>query len=301
MGEQVKRLQPNTFGHTSRSAWLLLKALPQVFRQASNDWVNDNAQRLGASVAFYTLLSLAPLIVIAIAVAAFFFGQHAAQGRLAWEIRDVAGTEVAGKIQEIIKGAYTPRTSVVASLLGVATLLFAASSVFVELHDAMNIIWHVPAPPGQTGAALFIRLIKDRFYSVATVLGTGFLLLVSLALEAGIAAMRISVPRFAIFIASYLLIAVLFAAIYKIVPDVRLKWSDVAPGAIIASLLFVIGKQVMGLYFAHANFGSTYNAAGSPIVVLLWVYYSAQLFFWGTEFTKVYKNTLESLGDEQQH
>jgi membrane protein len=272
-----------------RPSWFLFKILPQVFKQASSGWINDNAPRLGASVAFYTLLSLAPVIIIAVAVAGVVYGQEAAQGRLASEIEGIAGPEVARKIQEIIRGAYQPRTGVIATVLGLVTLLFGASSVFVELHDAMNTIWHVSLPPDRTNAARVIRLIRDRFYSFVTVLGLGFLLLASLVLNAWIVAMRIAVPRVATFVVSYLLVAVLFATLYKTLPDVRLKWSDVALGATIAAVLFMIGKQIMGLYFAHASFGSTYSAAGSPIVVLLWVYYSAQLFFFGAEFSKVYK------------
>ena len=300
MGGESKPPVPNASGGANRSSWLLLKALPRLFRQTSSEWINDNAQRLGASVAFYTLLSLAPVIVIAVAVAAVVYGQEAAQGRLASAIRGMAGTEVARTIQEIIRGAYQPRTGVIATLLGLVTLVFGASSVFVELHDAMNTIWHVSPPLDRTNAATVIRLIRNRFYSFATVLGAGFLLLVSLVLNAWIAAMRISVPRAATFIMSYLVIAVLFASLYKIVPDVRLKWRDVAPGAMIASLLFMIGKQFMGLYFAHTRLGSAYSAAGSPIVVLLWVYYSAQIFFWGAEFSKVYKETVESQRDWQR-
>lgn len=291
---ELKPPQPNASRHTVGSSWLLLKALPRVFRQASSEWINDNAPRLGASVAFYSLLSLAPVIVIAVAVAAVVYGQEAAQGRLAWEIRGVAGPDVARTIQEIIRGAHHPRTGVIATLLGLVTLAFGASSIFVELHDAMNTIWDVSVPPDRTNAATVIRLIRDRFYSFATVVGTGFLLLVSLVLNAWIATMRISVPRAATFMISVLVIAVLFAALYKIVPDVKLKWSDVALGAMLTSLLFMIGKQLMGLYFANTTFGSTYSAAGSPIVVLLWVYYSAQLFFWGAEFSKVYTKTVGS-------
>jgi membrane protein len=294
MGGESKPRAPNAFRHSSRFLWLLLKALPRLFRQASSEWIDDNAQRLGAAVAFYTLLSLAPVIVIAVAVAAVIYGQEAAQGRLAWEIRGVAGPDVARTIQEIIRGADKPRIGVIATLFGLATLAFGATSVFVELHDAMNTIWNVPLPRDRTHAATAIRLIRDRFYSFAAVLGTGFLLLVSLVLNAWIAAMRIAVPQAATFLISYLVIAALFAALYKIVPDVRLKWSDVALGAMISSLLFMIGKQLMGLYFAHTDFGSTYSAAGSPIVVLVWVYYSAQLFFWGAEFSKVYKRTVGS-------
>ena len=245
-------------------------------------------------MAFYTLLSLAPVIVIAVALSAVVYGHEAAEGRLATEIGGVAGPEAARIIQEIIKGGYQPRTGVIATLLGLATLAFGASSVFVELRDAMNTIWHVSLPPCRNNAAKVFRLIRGRFYSFATVLGTGFLLLVSLVLNAWMAAMRIVVPRGATWIISCVFIAALFAALYRIVPDVELRWSDVAPGALFTSLLFMLGKEIMGLYLAHASFGSTYSAAGSPIVVLLWIYYSAQLFYWGAEFTKVYTETVGS-------
>ena len=276
-----------------------LKALPRVFRQASIEWVKDDGPRLGAALAFYILLSLAPVIVIAVAVAAVGYGQEAAQGRLASEIQGAVGPEVARTVQGIIRGAYQPRTGLIATLLGLVTLAFGASSVFVELHDAMNAIWHVSLPPDRTNAAAAIRLISARFYSFATVLGIGFLLLVSVVLNAWIAAMGIAVPRAATFLTSCLVIAVLFGALYKIVPNVRVKWSDVALGAVMASFLFMTGKELMGLYFAHAGFGSTYSAAGSPIVVLLWVYSSAELFFWGAEFSKVYTKTVGSESDRR--
>jgi membrane protein len=278
--------------------WLPLKALPRVFRQASHEWVHDNVPRLSASVAFYTLLSLAPVIVIAVALAAMVYGEKAAQGRLASEIQNMAGPEVARTIQDFIQGAYQPRTGVLATVLGLTTLIFGASSIFVELHEAMDTIWHVSPPPGRAHAATVMHLIRDRFYSFVTVLGIGFLLLVSLVLNAWMAAMKIAVPWAAGFVILYLVIAVLFAALYKILPDVKLKWSDVALGAMIAALLFVIGKQSMALYFAHATFG-TYSVAGSPIVVLLWVYCSAQLFFWGAEFSKVYRKTVVSQSERQ--
>jgi len=261
------------------STWKQCKALPRVFREALHEWMNDNVPRLGASLAFYTLLSLAPVVVIIVAVAGLAFGQKAAQGQLWWQIRDLVGSDRAGTIQEIIKGAYKPRAGVLATLLGLLTLGFGASSVFIELHDALNTIWHVPLRR-RTNAAIVIRLVKDRFLSFAMVLGAGFLLLVSLALNAWITAVGIFFPQIATFVMSVLVIAVLFAALYKIVPDVRLKWSDVALGAAVTSLLFTAGRQVTGLYFAKTNFGSTYGAAGSLLVVLLWVYYSAQLFFW---------------------
>lgn len=274
-------------------SWHPLRVLPRVCRQASSEWVNDHASRLGASLAFYTLLSLAPVIVIAVALAAVVYGEQAAQGRLASEITGIAGRDAARIIQEIILRAYRPRTGVIATLAGLATLAFGASSVFVELHDAMNTIWDVPVS-GRYNTAHIIRLIRDRFYSFATVLSIGFLLLASLVLNAWIAAMRLAAPRGAAFMILYLAMAVLFAGLYKMVPNVTLKWSDVVPGAVITSFLFTVGKQFMGLYFARTGFGSTYSTAGSPIVVLLWLYYSAQLFFWGAEFSKVYTRTVGS-------
>jgi membrane protein len=296
MGGEVEPPVPNPRG-ANNSLRFLLAALPRVFWQASSEWIDDNVPRLGASVAFYTLLSLAPVIVIAVAVAAVVYGQEAAQGRLASEIGGVAGPELGRLIQEVIRGVYKPRTGVIATLLGLATLAFGASSVFVELQDAMNTIWHISPRPGRTNAATVMRLIRNRFYSFATVLGTGFLLLVSLVLNTAIAALGISVPQAAIFASSSLLIAVIFAALYKILPDITLKWSDVALGAMITSLLFMIGKHLMELYFERTSLGSIYSAAGSPIVVLLWVYYSAQLFFWGAEFCKAYTKNIGSQRD----
>src|SRR5208283_890304 len=194
MGGESKPPAPNASRNSGGSWWFPLKALLRVFRQASGDWVDDNASSLGASVAFYTLLSLAPFIIIAVAAAAVVYGQEAAQGRLASEIQGMAGPDVARTIQGIVRSAYQPRTGVIATLLGLATLAFGASSVFVELHDAMNAIWHVPRPLAPNHSATLIRLIKDRFYSFATVLGIGFLLMVSLVLNAWIAAMTLAVP-----------------------------------------------------------------------------------------------------------
>ncbi len=268
--------------------------MPGLCRDASKEWINDNGPRLGAAVAFYTLLSLAPMVVIAIKVAAVFYGQQAAQGRLASEIHGIAGPEMARTVQDMIIAAHGSRTGGIASLAGLAVLIFGASSVFVELHDAMNTIWGVPLPSDRNHAATVIRLLKDRSYAFVTVLAVGFLLLVSLLLDAWIGAMRISLRPAAAFAISYLVIAVAFGVLCKIVPDVRLKWSDAAPGAITTALLFVLGKKLLGMYFVQTSAGSTYGAAGLPMVFLLWVYYSALLVFWGVEFSKVYTKTMGS-------
>jgi membrane protein len=292
-------LSPDRFLRVLRPCRRLLKALPRLLHQASVEWVDDNAPRLGAAVAFYTLLSLAPVVVIVVAVAAAVYGQDAAQGRLAWEIRGIAGPDVARTIEEIIAHAYYPRSGMIATVLGLATLAYGASSIFVELRDAMNTIWHVSPAPDRNHAATVLRLIRDRFYSFATVLAIGFLLLVSLVANAWMAAMRVSAPPAANFLATCLVVAVLFGALYKILPDVALKWSDVALGAVITSLLFMLGNLLMGAYFADANFGSSYRAAGSPLIVLLWVYYSAQILFWGAEFCRAYTCTLGSRSGPQ--
>lgn len=275
-------------------AWPVIRRLPWLIRQASNEWSTDNVPRLGASMAFYTFLLLAPLIIVIVAAAAAVYGQDAAHGRLAIEIQGIAGADVAATIEEIIARASQPRTGLVAALLSLATLAFGATSVFVELHDALNLIWRVPAPLDLTYSAAAIRLVRDRVYAFVTVLGAGVLLLLTLVSNAGLAAAGIAAPRFAMFVLSWLVIALLFGSLFKMVPDVRLKWGDVALAALLTALLFMVGKQVMAAYFAHTSFGLTYSTAGSPIVVLLWVYYSAQLFFWGAEFSKVYTRELGS-------
>lgn len=269
-----------------------------LLKQTVNAWIDDNAPRLGASLAFYTLLSLAPLLIIVVAVAALVFGQKAAQGQLIWEIQDLVGKEGAQAIQGLIQSAYKPGAGAMATILGLLTLIFGASAVMAELRDALNIIWHVPAPAAFSSLRSFVRLAEERFYMFGLVLGVGFLLLVSLALNAAISALGTlfgsqlpvseSALRLVIFVSSFLVATFLFAAIYKFLPDTRLKWSDVIVGACFTSLLFTIGKQLIGIYLGRASFGSTYGAAGSLVIVLVWVYYSAQLFFLGAEFTKVY-------------
>jgi membrane protein len=275
-----------------------------LLKQTVNAWIDDNAPRLGASLAFYTLLSLAPLLIVVVAVAALAFGQKAAQGQLIWEIQDLVGTEGARAIQGLIQSAYKPAAGTTATVLGVLTLVFGASAVVVELRDALNIIWHVPAAANFSSLRSFFGLIRERFYLFGLTLGVGFLLLVSLALNAAIAALGSlfgsllpaseSVLHLAVFLISFLVITFLFAAIYKFLPDVQLKWSDVIVGACFTSLLFTIGKQLIGIYLGKASFGSTYGAAGSLVIVLVWVYYSAQLFFFGAEFTKCYTATFGS-------
>jgi membrane protein len=265
-----------------------------LIRESASEWSDDNAMRLSASLAFYTLLSLAPLLVVIVAIAAMALGRKAAEGQLAWEIQGMLGMDQARAVEAVIRGALKPNSGGIATLISVITLALGASAVVVELQDALNIIWHVRTARGKSTLASIVTLVKQRFYGFAMVLAVGFLLLVSVLLSAWITAMGRSFPvhetglHAITFLVSFVVIAVLFAAIYKIMPDVELQWSDVTVGACFTAFLFTIGKQLIGLYLGEAEIGSGYGAAGSLVVVLVWVYYSAQIFFFGAEFTKVY-------------
>jgi membrane protein len=283
---------------------LRFKEIAALIQRSVTEWNADNAPRLGAALAFYTLLSLAPLLVVIVGVAALAFGRKAAGGHLAWQIQGLMNRDVAEAIQALIQEAYKPGTGVIAASLSILTLIWGASSVVVELRDALNSIWRAPvAPTGRRFAEVF-RFVKERFYSFALVLGVGFLLLVSLVLSTWISAAgrflgsRLPIPEsvlhLTMFLISFLVITFLFAAIYKILPDVKLEWSDVLAGASITSLIFTAGKQLIGLYLGKASFTSTYGAAGSLVILLVWVYYSALLFFLGAEFTKVYTRNFGS-------
>ena len=294
MGIKSKPSVRSAFRQSGRSSLILLEALPGLFTRASSEWINDNCPRLSASLAFYTLLSLGPIIVLVVALGDVFAGQEAVEDRLGSVVRGVIGFDVSRAVRELIGADYKPHSGVITTLFFLATLAFGASSMFVELRDAMNTIWNVPLVFNRNKTVSIFRPIHDRIYSLTIVLAIGFLLLVLMVLGKWITAMRIAVPRTATFAALHLAITTLFAALYKIVPDVTLKWKDVSLAALFTSLMFMLGKQLMEMYFENANFGSTYSAAGSPIVVFVWVYYSAQLFFWGVEFSKAYAKTMGS-------
>ena len=250
----------------------------------------DSAQ----AVAFYSVLSIAPLLLISLAGAALVFGHEAASGQIVGEIRGLVGKEGAEAIQEMLNNAHKPRTGSFAALIGFATLLFAASGVFGELQNAMNTIWKVQPKPGR-GIRSFL---KDRFFSFAMVLGTGFLLLVSLILSTAVAAMSqyivgvVPVLKPALLaadtIASATVITLLFALIFKILPDARIAWRDVWVGAVLTMVVFLIGKAMIGAYLGRSSYGSAYGAAGSLVVLVVWVYYSSQIVYFGAEFTQVY-------------
>ena len=264
-----------------------------ALKRAAMEWINDNVMSLSASVTFYTLLSLAPLVIIILKVLSVVFHKHnAAQQKLHDTIADQIGTTASTAIDAILSASGNkPKDGLVASIIGLVILLFGASGVFTELQQAMNTIWGVKAKPGQ-GIWGFLR---TRLLSFGMVLGIAFLLLVSLFVSTGVAAIakwlsgNLKIVSFAgDVVVSLLVITLLFAMIFKFLPDVKIRWKYVWLGAALTAVLFVIGKWGLSAYFRFVSPTSTYGAAGSLVMVLLWVYYSSFILFYGAEFTKVY-------------
>jgi membrane protein len=271
-----------------------------ILRKSFDDWIEDKAPRLGASLAFYAAISIAPLLVIALSIAGFFFGEEAARGEIVDELQSLVGKEGGKAIEEMIENANKPRTGTLAAAFGIATLLFGASGVFGQLQDALNTIWEVKP---KSGRGLW-GFIKDRFLSLAMVMGVMFLLLVSLLVTAALSTLTALTERLpdavewlaplANFAISFVVIATLFGIMFKWLPDVKIAWRDVWLGAILTALLFTIGKFAIGLYLGRSSTASSYGVAGSFVVLLLWTYYSAQILFFGAEFTQVYANQFGS-------
>ena len=270
------------------------KAILQLLKNTYTEWSRDKAPRMGAALAYYTIFSLAPLLVIAIAIAGFVFGREAVEGRITYEIQGLIGSESARAVQTMIQSAHKPAHGVIATIVGVAILLIGASGVFTEMQDALNTIWKVDTT-SKTG---IWNMLKYRFNSFGMVLGIGFLLLVSLLLSAALTAVAtyassfLPIPPVAIhaidFIFSVVFIAALMALIFKLLPDVKVVWADVWVGATLTSLLFTAGKFLIGFYIGKSVTMSAYGAAGSVVIILAWIYYSAQLLYFGAEFTQVY-------------
>jgi membrane protein len=269
------------------------KAVWRLLSATYTGWSEDKAPRLGAALAYYTVFSLAPLLVITISIVGLFLGAEAARGQIVGQLQALVGPEGGKAIETMIEHAGRERNSgIVAGLLGLATLLLGATGVFGELQDSLNTIWGVQPRPGRG----ILGILKDRFVSFAMVLGIAFLLLVSLVISAALAALGTVLGgsvaegplHVANLVASFGVVTFLFAAMYKYVPDVTIEWRDVWIGAAVTSLLFTIGELAIGLYLGKGSIGSAYGAAGSLVILLLWVYYSAQILFVGAEFTKVY-------------
>jgi membrane protein len=254
----------------------------------------DQAPRLGAALAYYTALSIAPLLILLIGIAGLVLGREAAEGQLFGELRNMVGSQGAGAVQEIVKNASKPSEGIMASVIGFLLLVFGASSVAGELKTSLNLIWNRPI---NTDAGIG-DTVKERSTALVIVLGCGFLLLVSLAVSSAVAAAgtvvadSLPIPEVVMHVlnmlVSFVVITGVFAALFKYLPDVSIEWNDVFAGAAFTAALFTIGKFLIGMYLGKASVGSAYGAAGSLVILLVWVYYSAQIFFFGAEFTQVY-------------
>lgn len=268
-----------------------------LFKETFREWNNDNATRLAAALSYYTVFSLAPLLIIVIAIAGFFFGREAVEGQVVDQMNGFIGEKSAETLQSAIRNASAqPEHGIVSTIIGTLVLIFGASGVFGELQSSLNTIWNVK-PRGQRSWWLIVR---DRFVSFTTVLGIGFLLLVSLLVSAAISAMgkyfsgylplpEVTLQWVNIFV-SYGVITILFAMMYKILPDAKIAWKDVWVGALMTAFLFSIGKFLIGFYLGKSTAASAYGAAGAILVILLWAYYTSMILFFGAEFTQVYAN-----------
>lgn len=266
-----------------------------IFKGALNGFSEDKAMKLSASLAYYTIFSLGPLLLLVISLGGFFLGKEAIQGQVFSEINGLVGNQAAKQIQDMIKSLELSGKTGISIAIGIVTLLIGATSVFGEMQDSINMIWKVKAKPKRG----WVKLLKDRFLSSSLIISLGFLLVVSLLINGAVLAMSdrlksffpdITVLIFNVINAaiSFIVIAVLFGIIFKVLPDVKIKWRDVRAGAIFTAVLFLIGRVVIGIYIEKSSTGSAYGAAGSLIVILLWVYYTAAILYFGAEFTQAY-------------
>ncbi len=273
----------------------------KLVKQTYNGWSDHDAQSLGAALAYYTVFSLAPLLVIAIAICGMVFGREAVQGQISGQLSGLVGAGAGGAIQDMLKHARSPAAGIVATIIGFIVLFFGASGVFNELRTALNRIWNVK----NADSAGVWGTIKGEFKSFAMIVGIGFLLLVSLLISAAVAGIShfasgyfpAATFRLVSGLVSFVVIAALFAVIFRYVPKQRLPWRDLWIGSLVTAVLFTAGKYAIGIYLGKASVGSSYGAAGSLIALLVWIYYSAQLFLFGAEFTHVYARERGSLKD----
>jgi membrane protein len=273
----------------------MISAIWKMLKDAVLSFINDEVLSRGAAIAFYTVTSIAPVLLIVIAIAGLVFGPDAAQNAISGQFSSLMGRQTADVLQSAIASAASKSSSIIATIVGVTTLIATASGVFGEMQAALNSIWKI-----KSQATTVSRMIRARIISLGLVAAMGFLLIVSLVISAGLTAFgnyldtvlpmgKLILPALN-FIVSLVLLGVLFGAIYKVLPDRHLQWHDVVIGAFITSVLFNIGKSLIGWYIGSSAIASSYGAAGGLIVLLLWVYYSVQIFLFGAEFTKIYAN-----------
>jgi membrane protein len=274
-----------------------------VMRCAVTEWLSHRASSKGAALAFYTLFSLAPILVLVIAIAGFFYGTDAAQGQLLDELRGLVGQQGAETIQAILAGARNKESGKLATMIATGLLLVGATSAFAELKDSLDEIWDVPPPKD----ASWWDTVRTRLLSFGLILTLGLLLMFTLVVSAALSVLEkylggmwhsaTIVLGWVAWAVSFLVIAVMFGAIYKLLPRVKLSWHDVTIGALGTAIMFTLGKFAIGLYIGNSSTTSSFGAAGSLIALLLWVYYSAQIFFLGAEFARQYAMQMGSLRD----
>ncbi len=273
---------------------MTLKPAFSMLKESFQEWKEDDALQLGAALAYYTIFSLAPLLLIVIAVAGLAFGREAVQGRIVEQIDQLVGQQGAVAIQTMIANVAKHESGVLATVIAGITILFGATGVFAQLQSSLNKIWNVEPKPDRG----ILGFLKTRVASFGMILGIGFLLLVSLVVSAGVAAvnnyfvslMPAAEVLFQVLslVISFAVVTLLFAMIFRFLPDAKVAWRDVWIGAAVTSVLFAIGKELIGLYLGHSSVASAFGAAGSVIVILVWIYYSTQILFFGAEFTQVY-------------
>jgi membrane protein len=277
----------------------VLQSIFDVFRlikRSAIAWFDDGCPRLGAALAFYTIFSLAPVLIIGISVASFAFGRDAVQGHVVTQIQHLVGQEAALTIQGMIENAHRSQSGVMATVLGIVTLLIGATAVFGELQDAFNLIWRTKPRP----RSFWLSMLISRLLSFSLVIALGFLMLASLIASAGINAFSGYLQMLAgatgpilsliSFGTSFTILTVLFALLFRVLPGAEVTWRDVWLGSVLTATLFSIGKFVIGLYLGNSAVASSYGAAGSLVVILIWIYYSAQILLFGAEFTRLHSS-----------
>jgi membrane protein len=271
-----------------------IKPVYTLFKESFQEWMDDDALDLGAALAYYTIFSLAPLLLVVIAIAGLFFGRQAVQGELVGQLEGMVGRQGAEAVQTMVANAGHHGSGVLATVVAVATILFGATGVFGQLQKTLNKIWDVQPKHG-----LGVKgLLRARALAFGMVVGIGFLLLVSLVVSAALSALGTYATgllpgseillRILSEVISLAVITLLFAMVYRVLPDVEISWRDVWAGSVFTAVLFTLGKYLIGLYLGHSSVASVYGAAGSLVIVLLWIYYSSQILFFGAEFTQVY-------------
>jgi membrane protein len=272
-----------------------MKTAFRILKDTFQSFLDDKGLKLSASLSYYTVFSMAPLLLLLISLASIFFGRDAIQGQIFGEINGLIGNEAAVQIQEIIKNTELSGKTTLAVIIGGITLLIGATSIFGEIQDSINIIWKVKAKPKRG----WLKLIQDRLRSSSLIVGLGFLLIVSLLVNGILLALsewlKNYFPDMTLIIfqiinvsISFVVITLLFGVIFKVLPDAKIAWKDVRAGAFFTACLFMLGRFLIGLYIDYSGTGSAYGAAGSLIIILVWVYYTAAILYFGAEFTKVY-------------